>query len=83
MSMSGAVINTGMGMLGGGVGGKFNNIVWYGRTGTAFPEFAARQQMLKTIQANTTPATIGQGIGGSLIGNITEIPCLTCKPKCE
>lgn len=39
--------------------------------------------MLKTIQANTTPAAIGQGIGGSLIGNITEIPCLTCKPKCE
>jgi hypothetical protein len=39
--------------------------------------------MLKTIQANITPAAIEQGIGGSLIGNITEIPCFTCKPKCE
>ena len=83
ITASGAALNTGMGAIGGGIGGTFSRASWYGTSGTALPELALRQQIVKNIQANTTPQAIGQGAAGSLVGSTTEIPCVTCKPKCK
>lgn len=85
ISASGALTNTSMGALGGSLGGSFNRNIWYGTQGTALPEAAYRQGVQRRIQQNTTPQSIGQGLGGGIVGNTdpTDVPCLGCKPECD
>ena len=92
-TVTGALANTAMGTLGGGIGGKFTAAGWGGGSsgvvdaGILFnrelSDRLTKQVTAETLTANAAPKAIGQGALGNLIGSTTEIPCLTCKPKCN
>ncbi len=92
MTASGAALNAGMGAVGAGLGGTFTNkmpivpkspMLVNPYNDTKLPQQLFDQSLKETLSANLSAKTIGQGVAGAQLGNQTDIPCLTCKPKCE
>ncbi|MCS4292962.1 RHS repeat-associated protein [Comamonas sp. BIGb0152] len=93
INVQSAVINGAMGAAGGGIGGAFINKMpwippkgWMGvrpYDGQPMPQLVYDNALKDTLQSNLSIKSIGQGAAGAQLGNQTELPCLTCEPKCE